>query len=410
MTESTALENRSAKKNGNKWLALIAVTLAFTFTFLSRFIWTSVQETAAAELGIDLVKAALYMSAFFAGYLITQLPGGVLADRFQPKLILIVCTLFGAAATGLMSLVPSYQVGLVLRIATGISGGCVMASCSKVVAASFPGPQRATGMGVLLAAPPVGILMANQIGPRLNATIGWRSTFLVVAGIGVLIAVIILLFVGRLQKAPQVTNQKKPGIFEGLRQYFTDPQQLITGISGFMFMFVNVGFATWAMGYALSLGFTAIQGGQIITMYSLAGIIASCLSGMLAQKLKVSHKQFLMITLGLIGVVSIVYAFPKSYSVLIVISILYGFVSYLPSTHYTTLAMMRAGEQFTASATAAQNLIFQSSGLIQPVIIGAIIEASGNRVVTWYIFAACMVISIIMVACTKAAPGDTPNR
>ncbi len=42
-----------------------------------------------------------------------------------------------------------------------------------------------------------------------------------------------------------------------------------------MFMFVTVGFATWTNRYAQSLGFTPVQGGMIITCYSIAGIIAS---------------------------------------------------------------------------------------------------------------------------------------
>lgn len=389
---------------GNKWLALLGVTLAFAYTFLSRFIWTSVQETAMAEFGIDTVQAALYISMFFAGYLITQLPGGVLADRFQPKVILITCTLLGAISTGVMCFTPSYELGLALRVITGISSGCVMASCSKIVAVNFPGHQRATGMGILLAAPPVGILLANQIGPQLNAAVGWRNTFLAVAGIGLVIVAVILLFVKKTPKQEPAPSQQKAGVFEGLRRYFTDPQQLVAGLSGFMFMFVNVGFATWAMKYALSLGFTPIQGGQIITMYSLAGILATCLSGGLARKLNMSHKQFLMLSLAAIGIVSILFAIPKSYGILIAIAIMYGFVSYLPSTHYTTLAMMRAGDHHAASAAASQNLIFQSSGLIQPVIVGAVIEATGNTGVTWIIFAFCMVIAFGLALLIKKEP------
>lgn len=395
---STSRQNPSGQ--GSKWPPLIAVTLAFSYTFLTRFIWTSMQESAAAELGIDIVKAAGYMSVFFAGYLITQLPGGVLADRFQPKYILMTCTLLAAGATASMSLVQNYQLGLVVRIITGIASGCVMASCSKVVAINFSGHQRATGMGILLAAPPVGILLANQIGPRLNVLIGWRNTFLVTAGIGVVLVLLLAAFVKKVPTQAGGTGAKT-GLLEGLARYFKDPQQLIMGFSGFMFMFVNVGFATWAMKYSLSLGFTPIQGGQIITLYSIAGVIASCLSGGLARKLKLTHKKFLIVSLLVIGVVSILYSLPKSYGVLIVVAVLYGFCSYLPSTHYTTIAMMRAGDSYAASAAASQNFIFQSSGLVQPLIIGAIIAQTGKPVLTWYVFAGLIVVAALLCSFTK---------
>ena len=53
-------------------------------------------------------------------------------------------------------------------------------------------------------------------------------------------------------------------------------------------------------------------------------------------------------------------------------------VSYLPSTHYTTSAMMLAGERFTATAASTQNLLFQMASLIMPIIVGRVIDATGS--------------------------------
>lgn len=69
----------------NKLLTLIAVTLAFSFTFLSRYIWSPLMNDVSAEFGINATQAGLYMSAFFAGYLITQIPGGILADQVSAQ-------------------------------------------------------------------------------------------------------------------------------------------------------------------------------------------------------------------------------------------------------------------------------------------------------------------------------------
>ena len=63
-------------------------------------------------------------------------------------------------------------------------------------------------------------------------------------------------------------------MLEGLVGFFTNKQQLLLGASGFMFMFISVGFATWTNKYVQSIGFSPVQGGMIITCYSIAGIIA----------------------------------------------------------------------------------------------------------------------------------------
>ena len=99
-------------KTSNKYMSLAAITLAFSFTFLSRYIWSPLMADVSGEFGINATQAGLYMSAFFAGYLVTQIPGGIMADRYQPKYILIACTILGGAMTALMSRITSYEMGL----------------------------------------------------------------------------------------------------------------------------------------------------------------------------------------------------------------------------------------------------------------------------------------------------------
>ena len=215
------------KSSSAKWLALIAATLAFTFTFISRFTWAPLMNTVMGEFNINAAQAGLYMTAFFIGYCITQLPGGIMADKLQPKVILIVCTLLAAVCTALMSTISGYTPGLILRIITGLCSGCVMASCSKIVTANFAPKERATAMGVLLASPPIGILLANQIAPRLLGVVGWRTTFVYMSLFAVLVILALVFFVKPVPKAAPASN-KKAGLLEGLINYFKDPQQLMS--------------------------------------------------------------------------------------------------------------------------------------------------------------------------------------
>ena len=399
-------------KTLNKYMSLAAITLAFSFTFLSRYIWSPLMADVSGEFGINATQAGLYMSAFFAGYLVTQIPGGIMADRYQPKYILIACTVLGGAMTALMSRITSYEMGLVIRVITGISSGCVMAQCSKVVALTFAPQERASAMGVVLASPPFGITLAQSLGAPLNQAFGWRTTFVIVGAVAVGVVALLALFVkpveksvpaektaGAAGKAVAQTAAAKPqaqaGMLEGLVGFFTNKQQLLLGISGFMFMFVSVGFATWTNKYAQSLGCTPVQGGMIITCYSIAGIIASCLSGGLAKKIHMSHRNFLMLTLTGMGVMTIFFSMQRSYMGLLLVGIIYGAVSYLPSTHYTTSAMMLAGERFTATAASTQNLLFQMASLIMPIVVGRVIDATGNYSLIWYIFLGCSVIAVL---------------
>lgn len=215
--------------------------------------------------------------------------------------------------------------------------------------------------------------------------VGWRGTFAYVSLFAVLVIVCLFLFVKPIPKAPAPAG--KAGLLEGLAVYFKDPQQIILALSGFMFMFVNNGFSTWGNKFAQSIGLTATQGGMIVSAFSIAGIIASCFSGKLASALGMSHKKFMLIALGLMGASCAVFGLMNSYVTLILIGIIFGAFSYLPSTHYTTLAAIRAGDQYSATAISIENLIFQSASLVQPIIVGRIIDSTGNYNVVWFFFA-----------------------
>lgn len=405
-------------KKSSQYLSLAAVTLAFTFTFLSRYIWSPLMADVSNEFGINATQAGLYMSAFFAGYLVTQIPGGIMADKYQPKYILIACTVLGGVMTAAMSFITSHQMGLVIRVITGVSSGCVMAQCSKVVATTFAPKDRASAMGVVLASPPFGITLAQSIGAPLNQAVGWRNTFLLVAAIAAIIVVLLVVFVKPIErksaavkspaaaKNPAVaqaaaTSGGQAGLLEGLIGFFTNKQQLLLGVSGFMFMFVTVGFATWTNRYAQSLGFTPVQGGMIITCYSIAGIIASCLSGSIAVKCRMSHRNFLIASLAAMGVMTVLFSMQRGYMGLIVVGCVYGAISYLPSTHYTTSAMMLAGERYTATAASTQNLLFQLASLIMPIIVGRAIDLTGSYSFVWYIFLGCSVIAAVFCLFVK---------
>ncbi len=404
-------------KKSSQYLSLAAVTLAFTFTFLSRYIWSPLMADVSNEFGINATQAGLYMSAFFAGYLVTQIPGGIMADKYQPKYILIACTVLGGVMTAAMSFITSHQMGLVIRVITGVSSGCVMAQCSKVVATTFAPKDRASAMGVVLASPPFGITLAQSIGAPLNQAVGWRNTFLLVAAIAAVIVVLLVVFVKPIErknavvKSPAAKNPAvaqaaatsggQAGLLEGLIGFFTNKQQLLLGVSGFMFMFVTVGFATWTNRYAQSLGFTPVQGGMIITCYSIAGIIASCLSGSIAAKCRMSHRNFLIVTLAAMGVMTVLFSMQRGYVGLIAVGCVYGAISYLPSTHYTTSAMILAGERYTATAASTQNLLFQLASLIMPIIVGRAIDITGNYSFVWYIFLGCSVIAAVFAFFVK---------
>lgn len=75
----------------------------------------------------------LILGAYFYGYLITCLPGGILAERFGGKRIAGYCLMIGALLTALTPLVAKLGVGPVfaLRFLTGFFGVIIFTNLYK---------------------------------------------------------------------------------------------------------------------------------------------------------------------------------------------------------------------------------------------------------------------------------------
>ncbi|NLN97679.1 MAG: ACS family MFS transporter [Eubacteriaceae bacterium] len=84
---------KSDKKSASRWIVLFLLSAAFMGSFAARMIWSPFIASASAELGISAAQAGLFISMFYIGYMITQLPGGILADRLGVKFVLSISVL-----------------------------------------------------------------------------------------------------------------------------------------------------------------------------------------------------------------------------------------------------------------------------------------------------------------------------
>lgn len=386
-----------SKLGQNKWIALLAVTLSYSFAFLTRYIWSPVMTDAGAEFGINSTQMGLYMTAFMIGYLIMQIPGGILADRLRPKYLLLVSVCVAAVCSGLFSVSTSVGVGIALRAVEGLSLGGIYSSCSKIVSMYFAPKERAVAMGILLASPPLGILLANSLGEPLNEAFGWRMTIRIVAYIGVAVLALLLLAVKSGERP--TADAHKGGMFDGTKLYFRDKQQVILAVGAMLSQFGTVGFATWMNTYMKTdLGFPGVKGGMLLTVYSLVGIAATCFSGAIVRRFGWDQRRFLIVMYALAACCTLVFAFLRSYAALMCVGIAYGVVVNLASAHMADLCIRRAPGQHIATMCALMNLIMQVGPMLQSYIIGAAADATGSYHVMWWIFTAAGALSVILMA------------
>ncbi|MDO8421264.1 MAG: MFS transporter [Parvibaculum sp.] len=96
---------------------------AFTFGALEQGTLT-LMPIYGIRVGLSEQTAALVLSAFAAGNIVSQIPLGFLADRFDRRLLLIICALVGAVAIAMLPLVQgTILVMPVIFIFGGVTSG-----------------------------------------------------------------------------------------------------------------------------------------------------------------------------------------------------------------------------------------------------------------------------------------------
>ena len=380
-----------------KWLALFSVMLAYSFAFLTRYIYSPLMGDMSKSLNMTSTKAGLLMTGFMVGYILMQLPGGLLADRLVVRRILIADMIVSGIATAFLSSVNTFAVALVLRVIIGLACGSIYSCCSKVIAHYFEKKELSVAMGILLATAPAGIMLANSAGEAVAQSQGWRKTFLFTAVISLLAVICLLLFVEDFREENRKSSVE--GLLGGIKAFISDKQQIILGMSGFMLMFETVGFAHWTNVYLEEgIGMPGETAGLILTAYSVSGIVFSSLSGTIARKLKANPRRFIIVCEILMLITTVGFAFCRSQAAFITVGILCGAFTYLPSTHYVTLAMARSQPQNIGTTAAFQNLVFQCGGLVQSALIGVLIDSFHSYSLIWIAFTVSCVLEILLVA------------
>ncbi|MDR2945720.1 MAG: MFS transporter, partial [Candidatus Adiutrix sp.] len=149
--QNTAARIPSVDKIGKIHIGVFTVIwLAFMTSNVDRFAWGSVMPTASADLGLSGAGAGGLMTAFFIGYICTQIPGGYLADRFGYRRVLLTSFLVMGFFTAMMGTVESYKAGFIYRLMAGLGSGCVYASSLRAIFEWFPERSRGTVIGLFL--------------------------------------------------------------------------------------------------------------------------------------------------------------------------------------------------------------------------------------------------------------------
>ncbi|XP_025207799.1 putative inorganic phosphate cotransporter [Melanaphis sacchari] len=142
------------------------------------------------EFDWDEKTQGLILSSFFWGYVITQMPGGMLADLYGGKATLGLGMLFSSIGTIITPFVArSYGPSelIILRLIIGLAQGPLYPAMSRLLATWVPIEERGRLGSLVFAGAQVGNVASMQLGGFLmRYTNSWTSVFYAFGIFGIL--------------------------------------------------------------------------------------------------------------------------------------------------------------------------------------------------------------------------------
>ncbi|MFD4407842.1 MFS transporter [Nocardia sp. NPDC058499] len=170
-------------------LVIVLVIMAITnmLNAMDRQIFPILLPQIQGHYGFSIEAAGLLSTIFTLGIGLAGIPAGIISDRFDRKLVIVVSVGIFSAATGLQAVAISFFDMFAYRVLTGIGEGIQNAALFAVAGAFFH-HRRTMALGVLTAAYGLGAALSPVFGANLMEITGhWQVPLIALALFGVIV-------------------------------------------------------------------------------------------------------------------------------------------------------------------------------------------------------------------------------
>ena len=106
-------------------------------------------------------------------------------------------------------------------------------------------------------------------------------------------------------------------------------------------------------------------------------------------------KKYLIVVYVLISVFTVLFGNTTGSAALSVIGFVYGFLTYLPNAHLNALVTKYTPSGLSASTMGVQNCVFQMASILSPMIVGGIVDKTGNFSACWITLAIVNLVGVL---------------
>lgn len=373
---------------------LVLLCVMYFITYVDRVNVSTAAAGFGGEFHLSKTQIGFVFSAFAYPYLIFQIIGGWIGDRFGARRTLALCSLVWAGATILSGFATGLLTLVATRVLLGLGEGATFPTATRAMASWMPPDKRGFAQGITHACARVGNAATPPIVVQLMLLSGWRGSFIAL-GILSLIWVVGWFWYMRDDPArhPAITPEElqqlpKYGQVRDLPPIPWGP--LVRRMAPVTLVYFCYGWILWLFlswipqyflhNYQLDLKHSAWFASTVF----IAGVIGDTLGGLVSDavlrrtgSLKVARRN--LVVLGMVGalisLLALLFVHTVELSALF-LSLGFFFAEFTIGPMWAI--PMDIAPKFSGTASGLMNTGSALAAIVSPVIAGFVIDRTGN--------------------------------
>jgi nitrate/nitrite transporter NarK len=349
------------------------------------------------ELLLSYTESGALMSAYFTGYMIGQIPWGILADRFGSRRVMAVSVFGVSLATVLFGFGTDFLSLAATRFLAGLLGAGVFVPSVRLIAGWYETRERGTALGLLNVGGSIGLIVVTWASPYLAMSYGWRLSLIIQGMTGVASSLLIWFFLSDGVKGRSISGS---AVLSSIKKR----SFWVLAVAQFIRLGSYYTFLAWLpLMLREDYGLDVILVGTAMSLFSLAGMLSNPAGGLLADV--VGEKRVLMACFLLLAVNVYTFTVLQGGTLILMASFILGWlINFVRSPAFTIIPRL-FGAETSGSLSGLHNTFASLGALALPLMLGVVKDATASYAIGWLALSSLMIIGTALIAVIKFPSG-----
>ena len=303
----------AVKRSRVRLLIVTMLFIATTINYADRATLSIAGPSLAKDLGLDAVAMGYVFSAFAWSYVLAQLPGGWLLDRYGAKWVYAGAIFLWSAftlmqgAVGFLTGFTAVAVLFGLRLLVGLAEAPVFPANARITAAWFPTAERGTASAFFNSSQYFATVLFTPLMGFVVHNYGWHQVFTLMGALGIAFALGWTQVIHGPKDHPSINQGERDYIEAGgalldmdgrdagvaqvdagrtIRQLLANRMLLGIYVGQYCITTLTYFFLTWFPVYLVKeRGLSILQAGFAAVLPALCGFVGGILGGWISDRL-----------------------------------------------------------------------------------------------------------------------------